>query len=192
MRKTIIISLIALITIITVILALNTSSKLSDLTVNILIGIYTSSIVVLILEIITFLKNSNRYGFLNKKYKRIKIYNKLSDKKNDTIYEEITSRYHENNINSLIKIKHHGDGRFSGSAYYEEGKVKFDVFLDSTNPSFGLGTYQYIEKYKNKDMPDLGKLELVRDKVDDDKIYIYFKNIAPSGLAESYEIWEVH
>ena len=71
MRKTIIISLSALITIITVILALNTSSKLSDLTVNILIGIYTSSIVVLILEIITFLKNSNRYGFLNKKYKRI-------------------------------------------------------------------------------------------------------------------------
>ncbi len=94
-------------------------------------------------------------------------------------------------MDSTIKIKHLGEGRFFGSCYYEEGKVEFEIFLDVNNPSYGVGTYQYLSKNKNDyKMPDFGKFELIRDKVDKEKILIYHKNIVPSGLAEGYEIWE--
>ena len=190
MKKYIIISLLSIIVIVLSILTLNFPLILTPFAENILIGILTSSFVVLFIETITFLKISSRYSFLNKDYKRLEIYNKLDEKKNDKIYENITPRYSEKNVSPLIKIKNYGEGRFGGTAYYEEGKVEFEIFLDQTNPSFGFGTYQYLHKSKGNEMPDFGKWELIRDKVDKERIYIYYKNIAPSGLAEGYEVWE--
>lgn len=190
MRKFIIISLLAIIAIVISIISLENCINLSSAAENILIGILTSSFVVFYIETITFLKNVSRYTFLNREYKRLEIYNKLDERKDDKIYEDITPRYNQKNISPSIKITHYGEGRFSGTAYYEQGKVAFEIFLDQTNPSYGSGTYQYLHKSKGYEMPDFGKLELIRDKVDKQKIYIYYKNIAPSGLAEGYEVWE--
>jgi len=190
MRKYIIISLLTIIAIVISILALKPCLTLSPTVENILIGILTSSFVVLFIETITFLKNASRYSFLNQDYKRLEIYNKLDERINDKIYENITPRYNEKNVSPSIKIKHYGEGRFGGTAYYEEGDVEFEIFLDQTNPSFGSGTYQYLHKSTGYEMPDFGKWELIRDKVDKEKIYIYYKNIAPSGLAEGYEVWQ--
>ena len=106
------------------ILALKSCLNLSSITENILIGILTSSFVVLFIESITFLKNVSRYSFLIRDYKRLKIYNKLDERKDDKIYEDITPRYNEKNVSPSIKIELYGEGRFGGTAYYEEGKVK--------------------------------------------------------------------
>ena len=180
----------AIIVIVVSILALEHCVNISSTVENILIGILTSSFVVLFTETVTCLKNKSRYSFLNRDYKRLEIYNKLDERKYDKIYEDITPRYNQENVSPSIKITHYGEGRFGGTAYYEEGKVEFEIFLDQTNPSFGSGTYQYLHKRKGFEMPDFGKWELIRDKVDKEKIYIYYKNIAPSGLAEGYEVWE--
>jgi low affinity Fe/Cu permease len=190
MRKFIILSLLAIIALIIFILALKTCWTINLTAESILIGLLTSTTVVLFIETITFLKNTSRYSYFNRDFKRLEIYNKLSERRNDKIYEDITPRYNEKNVNTSIKVKHCGEGRFVGTAYYEEGKVEFEIFLDQTNPSYGLGSYQYIHKTKGYEMPDFGKLELIRDKVDKEKIYIYYKNIVPSGLAEGYEVWE--
>ena len=190
MKKFIILSLLFFITSIVFCLFQKTCWDISPTTENILIGLLTSACVVLFFETITYLKAVNRYSYFKGNFIRIDIYNKLDQRKDDKIYDSIMSRYNEKNVDHLIKIKHSGDGRFIGTAYYEEGKVSFEIFLDSINPSAGEGTYQYLHKQQGNLMPDFGKLKLFRDKTDISRIYIYYNNIASNGLAEGYEIWE--
>lgn len=47
-----------------------------------------------------------------------------------------------------------------------------------------LGTYQYLNRR------DLGSFEVLVDETNPKRIYLYYKNMIPSGLAEGYEIWE--
>ena len=158
---------------------------------NLLIGLLASSLVVLLIEAITYLMNINRYSYLSGKFERIKIFNKLDQRDGDIIYEDITKRYDETKVNKDIHIKDNGEGRFSGEANYEEGKQAFELFLDQTNPSYGKGIYHYAEKHKAymNSMPDFGKLEIIRDKNNSRTIYIIYQNISPSGIAAGYEIW---
>jgi len=114
----------------------------------------------------------------------------LDHKKDGKFYEDITATYNERNVNPNIKVKSLGEGQFEGTADYDEGKIKFDIILDRINPSFGLGTFQYISKKEIYKQPDLGKFELLRDKVNPDRLFIYHKNIIPTGATEGYEIWE--
>ena len=158
--------------------------SLSGTTENILIGLLTSASAVLFFETIMYLRSRNRFRYFKGAINRIDIFNKLDARKNDKIFESIMSRYNDGKVSQAIKVQNCGDGRFTGTAYYEEGKVAFEIFLDSINPSYGEGTYQYLHKNQGYLMPDFGKLKLIRDKVDSDRIYIYYNNIASNGLAE--------
>ena len=192
MRTIIIVSLLGLITVLGILLGFPTNCSISigETWKNIFIGALTSSFVVLFIETIALIRDSRKFWYLRGTFKRIEIYNKLAQRKDDKIYEEITQRYIDKKVNSIIKIKSRGDGQFEGTADYEEGKVKFDIVLDKVNPSYGLGTYQYISKKEKYILPDLGKYETIRDKVNQDRIFLHYNNILPSGLAEGYEIWE--
>lgn len=185
-----ILSLLVFIAIILLCLVQKDCWHLSDTTQNILIGLLTSSSVVVFFEVLTFVKAESRFAYFKNNFKRIDIFNKLEQRKDDKIYESILDRYNQRNVNQQIKIEHFGDGRFVGTAYYEEGTVNFEIFLDSINPSYGEGTYQYSHKHDGYLMPDFGKLKLIRDKVNLKRVYIYYNNIASNGLAEGYEIWE--
>lgn len=157
-----------------------------------LVGLLSSSIVVLLIEIISYSRDLLRFSYLRGKFRRVEIQNKLdaAAAKSGKDYEDITARYVAGQICPTIKIKHLGEGRFSGSAHYEEGKVKFDLLLDTLNPAHGFGTYQYTAKKPGYPLPDFGKYELFRDKLNDDRVYVYYTNIAPTKRAEGYEIWE--
>jgi len=191
MRKVIVISLIFIAIIIIALILTKECLKYNSSIEALLISLLASILVVLIIELITYLMNVSRYSFLSKDFKRIKIFNKIDARAGDTIYEDITNRYN-GSVAPLIKIKHHGEGRFTGKANYEEGLLSFELFLDKTNPSYGTGTYQYTKKYKKYAllMPDFGKLETIRDKNDLKKVYIIYQNISPSGIAAGYEIWK--
>ncbi|MEP7230146.1 MAG: hypothetical protein ABI691_07830 [Ginsengibacter sp.] len=190
MKKSIILSLIIFVAIVIFSLLQKSNWHFSSTTENIFIGLLTSASVVLFLEIAMYLRSENRYAYFKGNFIRTDIYNKLEERKNDKIYESIMPRYNSRLVSTLIKIKHSGEGRFIGIADYEEGSVEFEIFLDSINPSYGEGTYQYLHKHEGYLMPDFGTLKLIRDKVDLKRIYIYYNNIASSGLAEGYEIWE--
>jgi len=190
MKKFIILSLLVFIAIIILCLAQTDCWHLSGTTQNILIGLLTSSSVVVLFEILTYAKTESRFAYFNDNFKRIDIFNKLEQRKDDKIYESIMDRYNIGKIATLIEVKHYGDGRFVGTANYEEGTVKFEIFLDSINPSYGEGTYQYLSKHVGYLMPDFGKLKLIRDEVNLKRVYIYYNNIASNGLAEGYEIWQ--
>jgi hypothetical protein len=158
-----------------------------------LIGLLSSAIVVLLIETIAYVRDLKRFSYLRGKFRRVEIQNKLDGAAAANAgrdYEDITPRYVAGQVCRSIQIKHLGEGRFTGSAHYEEGKVKFDLLLDAFNPSHGFGTYQYTTKKPGYPLPDFGKYELFRDKLNDDRIYTYYKNIAPTKRAEGYEIWE--
>lgn len=192
MRLTTIITLFLLVVIVTIGL-LKPCLLYYRLPDGLLIGLLSSAIVVLLIEAISYTTDLKRFSYLRGKFRRVEIQNKL-----DAVaaanagrdYEDITPRYVAGQVCRSIRIKHQGEGRFTGSAHYEEGKVKFDLLLDTLNPSHGFGTYQYTAKKPGYPLPDFGKYELFRDKLNNDRIYIHHKNIAPTRRAEGYEIWE--
>lgn len=190
MKKFIILSLLVFIAILILGLVQKDCWHLSATAQNILIGLLTSSSVVIFFEVLTYAKSESQFAYFKNRFKRIDIFNKLEQRKDDKIYESIMDRYNEMNVKQEIKANHFGDGRFVGTAYYGEGTVEFEIFLDSINPSYGEGTYQYSSKHEGYLMPDFGKLKLIRDKVNLKRVYIYYNNIASNGLAEGYEIWE--
>jgi len=192
MRKTIIIILFVLIAIVIFLLVgLKYFIPCNTYLDNFLYSILASLFVVLFIEIAIWGINKSNFLYFNREYKRIEIYNKLDIRTDDKIYENITPRYIEKNINPSIKIKYKGEGLFQGTADYEIGSVKFEIFLDQTNPNHGSGIYQYTKlKDSNIQSIDFGKYELNRDIVNKRRLIIYYTNIVPSGLAEGYEIWE--
>src|SRR5690606_37853728 len=101
------------------------------------------------------------------------------------IYEtNINQKYEKENVKKEINLRHLGGGRYIGSAFYEGGEVKFDICLNQQNRYIGTGIYQYLDK------DDVGKYELQVNMTDKTKVYIYYENILPNGLARGYEIWQ--
>ncbi|MCX5806949.1 MAG: hypothetical protein NT010_12960 [Proteobacteria bacterium] len=192
MRRTIIIALLLLAIVITVFL-IKPYFLYYQPPKDFLVGLLSSSIVVLFIEAISYWRDLRRFSYLRGKFKRVEIYNKIKPDratKDGKDYEDMTTRYVAEKVCPLIKIRHLGEGRFTGSAHYEEGKVKFDLLLDALNPAHGFGAYQYTVKKPGYPLPDFGKYELFRDKLNDDRVYVYYENIAPTKRAEGYEVWE--
>lgn len=156
---------------------------------SILIGIASSSLVVLVIETVASVKDYYRLANLSRSYKRVKITNTLDNRHPNGIYEDLTQRYIDKGVSSEITMVYKGEGEYEGEAFYEEGKVKFTICLDKTNPKIGVGAYQFLEKSNGYEIPDLGTYTIQVDTKNTDKIYIYFSNIIPNGLAKGYEIW---
>jgi hypothetical protein len=186
MRRTIIVLLLLVILIIVLLLFLKPCLHYHPMAENILIGLLSSSIVVFLIETISHVRDLRQFSYLSGKFRRVTIY----DKKDKDCYEDITQRYINDHVCPIIKIKRLGEGRFQGTAHYEEGKVAIDILLDAANPVHGFGAYQYTFKKQGYPLPDFGKYELFRDKLNNDRVYVYYENIAPTKHAQGYEIWE--
>lgn len=186
MRKYILIFL-AILTFLTYCLAIK--AKDNDCK-SILFGIASSSFVVFIVESIAAIHERKRLAILGKTYERVKITRALDDRNPDGIYEDMTQRYLDAGINSIITLKYKGGGEYTGEAFYEQGKKTFTICLDRTNPKIGTGNYQYVEKKEGYEMPDLGTYTIQVDNNNADRLYVYYSNVIPNGLAKGYEIWE--
>lgn len=173
---------------------------------NIIIGILSSAILLALIEFILLIRDSTKYAFLSGKYKRLEIYqlneNRIrwtkdeSIEKNGKRFEYKTdSCYHRlafyDDLTDIkkIELKYLFNGKYSGTVDYDEGTTKISITLDNTNEMQGKGTYQYTKSTDNK-LPNLGTYEIQVDELDKSKIYVYYKNTIPSGLAEGYEIWK--
>jgi hypothetical protein len=156
---------------------------------NILIGIFSSAFVVITIETVALTKDYCLFSILSEDYKRIKITITLDNRNPLGIYEDITDRYVKAGVNSAIKLKYRGDGEYQGRACYEEGEVMFTINLDKTNPKIGHGVYQYISKKHCCEMPDLGIYKIQLDTLNSDRLFVYYSNVVPNGLARGYEIW---
>jgi hypothetical protein len=160
---------------------------------NILVGILSSSITILILEIVLRIQDYEKYSYLRGNYKRIKFENGLDErnKETDRKYEDITNRYL--NINPLTELKYRGDGKYEGEIEYEEGNTIFTIEINLKNTRTGNGTYFYKDKKPKyiQNMPDHGTYQIfvenIKGKI---MLYVYHENYVPSGLAWGYEIWE--
>ena len=153
-------------------------------------GVLSSALVVLFIELIDARQDRRDLGFLKGKYKRVEIKNKLREPAGDCIYEDITSRYDEKGVTLDLNLTYDGDGKYEGTAHYEEGRAKVSITLDQLNPNSGAGIYQYVNKIGNHLTPDLGTYRIQVDCTDRKRIYVYFQNTLPSCLAAGYEIWE--
>lgn len=155
---------------------------------NICLGIFGSAVFALILGLIDIASENSRLSFLKGDYTRCKITNRKDERDPDGAYEDLTPRYNAANIDSKISIVHNGEGEYSGTAIYEQGKVRFTINLDRINPSVGSGTYQYVDKKPG--LPDIGTLAIQVDSSNRNILYVFYSNVIPSGLASGYEIWE--
>ena len=151
-----------------------------------------SAIIVVFIEVLQMIIENKKMAFLKGSYKRVKITNAMDERDESGIYEDLTERYNNKSVASKIVINHCGGGRYTGNASYEEGNVKFDLSLDKENPSIGAGVYQYIDKMdkEGKRVDDIGTYTLQIDVTNKSRIFIYYQNILPNGLAKGYEIWE--
>jgi hypothetical protein len=153
-------------------------------------GIFSSSFVVLIIEITQLYIDWTEYSFLRGPYERIKIENKLDERKNDRIYEDLTKKYADLGIDTAIRLNYMGENKYEGKIEYEEGSAEFYLNLDKVNPYSGVGTYQYKQKKQDYKMPDMGTFRIQFDTVSKNRLFVFHNNLVPSGIAAGYEIWQ--
>jgi len=55
-------------------------------------------------------------------------------------------------------FKNYGGRQYKIEAEYEEGRTIATIFLDATNPKYGIGQYQYSFKKQGYKLPDLGSI----------------------------------
>ena len=160
--------------------------KLSNEFKNVVTGVFTSSLVVLIIELISLLHDLVNLSKLKGTYTRKEITN--WDQASSE-HKDITNDYIESNVNDSITLTYQGEGEYNGTATYKDGTVEITINLEKANPKIGKGIYQYYDK------TDLGTYKIQVDRNDINKIYVSYLNVissnsALSGLAHGYEIWE--
>lgn len=153
---------------------------------NLCLNIFSSSFVVLLIEVIALIRDVLKYSFLKGTYRRTGIFGEDLKKTSDTKYVSMNETYLTHKVSPTVTLKYLGDGKYRGTAYYDEGETKITLNLDLDNRMTGKGTYQYV----NKSYPDLGIYEFQVDELCRKTIYIRYSNFLPSGLARGYEIWK--
>ncbi len=168
--------------------------KINSTFENILTGAISSAILLLIIEIINYLNDKRKYGFISGIYKKVSITERIPDGQDnlkrigDSCYREI-SYYNLSDINYVSDLKYQYHGIYTGTVeYFGDTETKATAFvtlnLNLANKMTGMGSY----KYAGKD--DFGKYDFQVDEENTRRIIVYYKNTIPSGLAEGYEIWE--
>lgn len=155
---------------------------------NVLFNIFSSVIVILIIELIVLFRDWFKYSSLQGTYRRIKIFSVDEKKEADSKYVDMSQTYIDNKVNPEIYLGYVGDGKYQGYAFYdkgEKGKTKITLQRDLENTMIGTGTYQYFDKA----IIDLGTYSFQVD-LNKKTLYIFYSNLLPSGLTKGYEIWE--
>jgi len=182
---------------------------------NILIGIISSAILLVLTEIINYFVDRKKYGFLQKNYlKKVitevnegrarsdKIENKIELEFtnqiryiNDSIYHELLY-YRCDKIEYITKLKYHHHGIYTGIVEYLDHTqsdlrnnkiVKTEAFITLNLNLANKMTGAGSFKYRNRD--DFGKFEFQVDDQNPGRIIVSYINTIPSGLAEGYEVW---
>jgi len=158
---------------------------------GIFIGIIAATILLILIECRELKRDKAMYGKMEGTYERIDIFNVNHKATENSKYESLVERY--KNIYSRIELKYLGERQYRFEAEYEEGRKRAVVYIDQTNTEQGSGHYQYISKKKPEGiLPDIGYFRIQVDTLDPNKLYVFHKNIIPSGLAEGYETWKRH
>jgi hypothetical protein len=167
-------------------LVISCPTQFSEIIKEILIGIVSATLLLLFLETKNWATDKRIYGYLNGEYKRIGIFISDLTKTSDTKY----SPQDYDGVDPRIKFLYKGNRQYQFESQHKEGKIKAVIYLDQINPSEGSGVYQYSEKLKDYILPDIGYFKLIVDTLDCKRLYVYHRNLIPSGLAEGYEIWQ--
>lgn len=184
-------------------------------TENILLGVLSSTILLVFIEVINQVVDRWKYGFLKKAYKKKMItqvnsgrisgssIENRAQKESEGVKYYDDSVYHEllyykcDEVSYLTELKYHYHGIYTGTVEYMDhpnsdwrnGKITKTKSLITLNLNLAnkmTGSGSY--KYFNRD--DFGKFEFQVDEQDNRRIIVYYVNTIPSGLAEGYEIWE--
>jgi len=176
---------------------------------GLLIGILSAAALLFLAELVLFIRDKKRFGFLSGKYKRLKIYQLNKDKKQwdkneiievesgeqfeykaDSVYHRLMI-YDSQILTLKINLTYLFGGKYVGKADYNEGSADITISLDTTNEMQGKGTYEYYTRKDGK-LPDIGKYEIQiqSNSQHHTTLFVYYKNTIPSGAAEGYEIWE--
>jgi hypothetical protein len=186
---------------------------------NILIGLLSSSILLLLMELFQMLSDKWLYGYLEGQYERTIITQvlgnndiakggtrteNLSDSQKKEFHEigglrpipgsryaEIIS-YSEIGKNWRIKLRYNYHGIYLGTAEYHNYNGQYG---DSTIVKFNLALNLSNPttgsgNYKYREIDDYGTYSFQVNADDKTEILVEYKNTIPSGLAEGYEKWK--
>jgi len=161
-------------------------TKITEIIKEILIGIVSAILLLLLMEIRNWVRDKKIYGYLNGEYERTGIYKSNLTTTSGTKYSALDY----NGIDPRIKFHYKGNRQYQFESQHKEGRIKAVIFLHETNPSEGNGVYQYLTKTEGDFSTDIGHYKLVVDTVNGKHLYMYYRNLLPSGLAEGYETWK--
>ena len=151
---------------------------------NFLLGLFGSLIVFIAIDTVEYFKDKNEFGKLAGYYERIDF--KLPDrtKTADSIW--IIDNPFTRGLE--FKLEYKGHRKYEAILNYPDGNsnVKVTLYADQDDANIGIGNYQYLDK----PIADFGTNTFHVDQKNDNRLYIYSKNIVPSGLAEGLEIWK--
>ncbi len=180
---------------------------------NILLGILSSAVLLLFVEIINWIVDRKKYGFLNGKYRKTIITqvnsnhqrsSDIADTQTKETNEKIKflpdSYYHRldyyecDKVFYYTKLNYQYHGIYTGYVEYYDGnwkegnmkknQARITININPANIMTGSGSYKYVN------LDDFGSYELHVDDENINRIIVNYKNTLPSGLAEGYEIWE--
>lgn len=169
-----------------VLLCLSEKITLMELMNDLLIGIFSSLVLLIFLEVRASKQDDTDYGYLAGKYKRLSRYHANDDKKVDSKWVLVDTSKDNPDIELIYK----------GNREYEIPKINYDIqwyakgsiTLEPSNSKRGTGVYHYTKKHESIEA-DFGTYELFVDSIDPDRIYIFHQNYLPSGLSIGYEIF---
>lgn len=155
---------------------------------EVFVGLFSSVILLIVLEVREYFVDRSRYGFLAGSYKRVEFNLTDPNKTYDTIYTPVTPFKPE----ILIKFDYKGGRKYECFVEYPEGPVKSIFFADEANPWTGIGSYEYVSKHSPlATMPDFGDTHYHGGLHDGIQfLYVTHKNVWPSGIAQGIERWE--
>lgn len=176
-----------------ILLVFNCPCQYSDILKNVFIGLISSLLLLILIEIRDLVRDANTFGKLAGKYRRTEIHQVDYDKKVDSKYNSMMEAYNKEGVETKITLQYKGEREYYFEAEYFEGKVLAHFFINQTNPKIGKGHYQYLSKKEKyiKTMPDIGHYEIQVDETNPKKLYLFHHNLIPSGLADGYEVWEL-
>lgn len=161
-------------------------SKPSSIRHDISLSIISSGLFAIFIELGFVLNDKFKFGYLGGKWERTSFYNRNSNESGHG-YNDISDRYLA--IPKQIQLRYQGEGEYTGTATYEEGRLSLHLTINKENVLTGNGSYQYYATNSQAITADLGHYSFMVDKTRK-KIYISHQNILPSGTAKGLEIWE--
>lgn len=151
---------------------------------NILLGIFGALVIFICIDFVDYLTDKKKFGKLAGFYVRIDF--KLPDRSRTADSIWIKDNPFERGVE--FKLNYKGNRRYEAIVPYPDGpsRVKAVLYADPDDANLGNGSYQYLDK----PIADFGTYNFHVDQKDPTKIYVYHKNVVPSGIAEGLEIWK--